>query len=312
MSQLAGVGVMCHLIRPTVRDCAKLALSAEEAGADWCVFPDALGWRDVWLCLAAAAASTSTIKLGPGVTNPYTRHPLVTLEALATFHEISGGRSVLGVAAGGSELSAFAQIDRSDAPDRVRDLVNMVRQAAAGSPPIPLAAPVAPVPIFGGARGRRMLDAVGAVCDLALLWGQTHQELEAAARHINDLGAAVGWSPLRQADGAPVREALVYGILNSSRATRRSLGVDEQLERRIRDRLMTGGMDAAADLVPDDATEAFIIGGEPDAASEAARRLGAECIVVQAFTLDGLAPRVEWARDVLARSHQVRGPLDVD
>jgi alkanesulfonate monooxygenase SsuD/methylene tetrahydromethanopterin reductase-like flavin-dependent oxidoreductase (luciferase family) len=58
------------------------------------VFPDP------WATAALCAVSTSRIRLGPGVTNPLTRHPRVTANAMLTIHELSGGRGILGLGAG--------------------------------------------------------------------------------------------------------------------------------------------------------------------------------------------------------------------
>lgn len=41
-------------------------------------------WRDVYATLVLCASQTSRIGLGPGVTNPVTRHPSVTAAAIAT------------------------------------------------------------------------------------------------------------------------------------------------------------------------------------------------------------------------------------
>ena len=46
------------------------------------------------------AVNTSHIRIGPGVTNPRTRHPRVTANAMLTINEISGGRAILGVGSG--------------------------------------------------------------------------------------------------------------------------------------------------------------------------------------------------------------------
>ena len=42
--------------------------------------------------MALAAQATSHLKLGTGVTNSYTRHPIVTATAIATVQAESGGR----------------------------------------------------------------------------------------------------------------------------------------------------------------------------------------------------------------------------
>jgi 5,10-methylenetetrahydromethanopterin reductase len=299
MTDLAGVGVVCHLIRPTLRDCAEMAAASEDAGADWILMPDCLGWRDTWLILAEAARATSRIRMAPAVTNPYTRHPFITLEALATFYEMSGGRAFLGVGAGGSELPTYAGISRTDAPDRVRELVRTIRRASAGDADLPLAAPVPDVPIMGGARKRRMLETVGEWCDVALLSGQPQFVLEEQAVIVAGGRAVVSWSPLRWVDSPHVRIAGVYGILNSAESVRRRLGVDPDLEARLRERLAATGMDGAAELVPESAIQAFVIDDEPTGAASLARRMGAESIAVQAFATDEVAERVGWARKVV-------------
>jgi 5,10-methylenetetrahydromethanopterin reductase len=297
-AHLDSVGVLCHLMRPTLAECAALAAAAESAGAGWCLFPDALGWRDVWLSLAAAAQSTSTILLGPGLTNPYTRHPFVTVSALASFHELSAGRSVFGVAAGGSELSLYADIDRSDAPERVRALIGLLRRAQEGETPLPFAASIPAAPVIGGARSKRMLATVGECCDVALIWGQTHVMLEDSARAVATGGAAVAWAPLRTSDEQHARAALVYGILNSPVGVRRALEVDADLEVQIRLRLEQKGFDEAAGLVPDSALSAFMVGDSIAASQAIINRLNARHVVVLCFDVEDLADRVAWAREV--------------
>ena len=41
-----------------------------------------------------------SIKLGPGVTNPYVRSPAISASAIATIDEISGGRATFGIGPG--------------------------------------------------------------------------------------------------------------------------------------------------------------------------------------------------------------------
>ena len=54
----------------------------------------------MWVELALAAATTERIALGPGVTNPATRHPAVTASTAATLQAESGGRAVFGIGRG--------------------------------------------------------------------------------------------------------------------------------------------------------------------------------------------------------------------
>ncbi|MBD0281202.1 MAG: LLM class flavin-dependent oxidoreductase [Thermoleophilaceae bacterium] len=68
---------------------------------------------DVWIELGLIAAATERICVGPGVTNPATRHPAVTASAAATLQLESGGRAVLGLGRGDSALT---QIGRRPVP----------------------------------------------------------------------------------------------------------------------------------------------------------------------------------------------------
>jgi len=54
----------------------------------------------VYETLALIADGTETIKMGPGVTNPYVRSPAITASAVATLDEISNGRATLGIGPG--------------------------------------------------------------------------------------------------------------------------------------------------------------------------------------------------------------------
>jgi alkanesulfonate monooxygenase SsuD/methylene tetrahydromethanopterin reductase-like flavin-dependent oxidoreductase (luciferase family) len=69
-------------------------------------------WRDVYVTSALIAAGTDRIRLGPWVTNPVTRHPSVTANAILSLHDISEGRAFLGVGVGDG---AVAPIGRAPA-----------------------------------------------------------------------------------------------------------------------------------------------------------------------------------------------------
>jgi 5,10-methylenetetrahydromethanopterin reductase len=68
---------------------------------------------DIWVELALAAARTSRLRLGPGVSNPVTRHLAVTASAAATLQAESAGRAVLGFARGDSALSQIGRRPQS-------------------------------------------------------------------------------------------------------------------------------------------------------------------------------------------------------
>jgi alkanesulfonate monooxygenase SsuD/methylene tetrahydromethanopterin reductase-like flavin-dependent oxidoreductase (luciferase family) len=103
---------------------------AEEYGFDHAWTYDHIGWRDLvdgpWFdavpTLTAAALSTSRIGLGPLVASPNFRHPVPFAREVTALDDISGGRVLLGLGAGGTGydadvlgwpgLSARARADR--------------------------------------------------------------------------------------------------------------------------------------------------------------------------------------------------------
>lgn len=78
---------------------------------------------DPYVTLAIAAAGTSTLGLGIGVTNPVTRHAAITASAIASVQEASNGRAVLGIGRGNSSLAYLGA-----APAKLKDFANYVHQ----------------------------------------------------------------------------------------------------------------------------------------------------------------------------------------
>ena len=105
---------------------ARLAAEAEEHGWDGVFVWDHVTYRppvealaDPWVVLAAVAASTQGVRLGPMVTPLARRRPVKVARETATLDLLSGGRLVLGVGLGGDgsrELSATGE----EQDDRVR------------------------------------------------------------------------------------------------------------------------------------------------------------------------------------------------
>lgn len=86
--------------RAAVNRTLDIARTADEAGIDslW-VSEDPDGW-DAFGLLGAIATSTERIQLGPGVANPFYRHPSLLAASVATLDRLSGGRAFLGLGRG--------------------------------------------------------------------------------------------------------------------------------------------------------------------------------------------------------------------
>jgi len=85
---------------------ARRAERAEASGYDGMTTVDSQNLSgDCYVALAMASTGTEKLKLGTGVTNPFTRHPAVTACAIATVQAVSQGRAVMGIGRGDSALA---------------------------------------------------------------------------------------------------------------------------------------------------------------------------------------------------------------
>jgi 5,10-methylenetetrahydromethanopterin reductase len=76
---------------------------AEQLGYDrFGVWDSPALFREPWTTLASVARDTERIRLGTWVTNPLSRHPLVTAAAAATLDDLAPGRVYVGIGAGGT------------------------------------------------------------------------------------------------------------------------------------------------------------------------------------------------------------------
>jgi alkanesulfonate monooxygenase SsuD/methylene tetrahydromethanopterin reductase-like flavin-dependent oxidoreductase (luciferase family) len=313
------VGLITHIDNPSVADVTALARAAESAGADWLGLPDAFWWRDTWILAAEAARMTQRLAVGPVVTNPYTRHPFVTLAAIATLQDLAGPRVILGVGAGGSEIGGAARISRADSPERTVDLAGLIRRVTAGQPLDKtsgrrLEVPLAPARIIVGGRGARMLRTAGEVADEALLWAVPRSELartvdlvhQGSARRQTELeDVSITWAPLVErgkASRALLRRAAAYAVLNNRAETRERWGVGDDLTSRVRQLLLAGDTDEAERLIPDAVPEDLSVPQDVATAAQVARNIGAAGITLAAVDVDEAGEQVAWARSVLAAS----------
>ncbi len=208
----------------------ELAQLAEALGYRSLLYPDSQNLApDVWQQLALAAAATTTIRLGPGVTNPVTRDPAVTAGAALTLHVQSGGRAICGIGRGDSSvqrigkqtvtLAAFeryvamvraylsgATVDRDGFPSRLE------WHSAVGAPavPIEIAATGPRVIALAARHADRIAFAVGADPD-RIAWAL--ETARAAAREA-------GRDPATLRYGAYVNCAIDADVAVARRAVR--------------------------------------------------------------------------------------------
>jgi alkanesulfonate monooxygenase SsuD/methylene tetrahydromethanopterin reductase-like flavin-dependent oxidoreductase (luciferase family) len=106
---------------------AGLAAEAEAAGWHGVFVWDHLRWRppvrqvaDPWITLAAIAAATERIRLGPMITPLARRRPAKVARETATLDLLSGGRLTLGAGLGGDRFGAELSKTGEQLDDRLR------------------------------------------------------------------------------------------------------------------------------------------------------------------------------------------------
>ncbi|MFQ5556500.1 MAG: LLM class flavin-dependent oxidoreductase [Acidimicrobiales bacterium] len=259
----------------------ELARRAEELGYDRCwVYDEGLATRDVYVTLAAIAAATERLELGPGITNPYTRHAAGTAGAVAALDELSGGRAFLGIGAGGSLTLDPLGIARRRPLTAVRETIDACRLLFGGETVdldgrhvtlrrARLGNGRPSTGIWLAGRGPKMLALGGATCDGVLLDFIYKPHLADVVALVRDAGAAVGNHPAisystvvitDQRTMDATRPHMTYRLVDSPRPVREAIGLSDADADRIRS-AMAEGLEPAAAHVRDEWVLPFVIAG---------------------------------------------------
>lgn len=275
-----------------VSDLVALAVAAEELGFDRCwVYDEGLATRDLHVTLASIAAATERLVVGPGITNPFTRHPAQTAAAIATLDEMSGGRAFLGLGAGGTLTLAPLGLTPARPLTAVAETIEGCRalfaSGATGQPvdregtTVNLASATLDygrpdIEIWLAGRGPRMLHLGGAVADGVMLDFIHRPSL---ADHVARVtaGAAEGGRPgaicystalvMDDTDLAMVRPHLTYRLVDAPPPVKDALGITPTDTARIAEAL-AGGLEEAAVHVRHEWIEPFVITGSAQACAD--------------------------------------------
>jgi 5,10-methylenetetrahydromethanopterin reductase len=85
---------------PRAGESVARAKLAEELGFASYWVPEDYAFPGAFSICPAIATQTRRIKVGIGVLNPYTRHPVLTAMEFAALDQLSEGRGILGIGAG--------------------------------------------------------------------------------------------------------------------------------------------------------------------------------------------------------------------
>ncbi len=292
---------MCFLDRPDPRRQVALTQRMEELGYDSVWVCETRTARDAISVLGAIAHTTSTIKLGTGVVNSWTRPASLMALTFATLDELAPGRMLLGIGAYWDPLAWKQGIDRRKPVKQMREYVEVTRRllaletvtyegelVAVRDLRLDLGHGVARapkrVPIYIGATGPQMLALSGELADGVMLNGFTSLAYLADALQHIDRGARRSG---RRVDDLDLPQTIVIAMDEDEEkalevATRMTTmylgqqphialasGVDQDLLDRVRHAMggwppRDGGIEAAMPLVPVPVVRSLTAAGTPE------------------------------------------------
>ena len=175
-----GLGVLLNAEYPA-REIAELARLIEDLDYRSLWYSDVRMIRDCYIGLATIAMATKRLALGPGVTDPYSRHPVMTASSIGTLDELSDGRALLGLGVGGSgfrELGISAKLPVA----ALREMVDLVRRLVAGEEVtmegkvvsatrarLQFSPPRERIPVYFATQGPQVMRLAGEIADGVLL-----------------------------------------------------------------------------------------------------------------------------------------------
>jgi 5,10-methylenetetrahydromethanopterin reductase len=175
MSLKLGLGLHWDEHTPYQRFIA-LAEEAESLGYEQIWISNEKFYRDMYVAATAVAEHTRRVRIGTFVADPYSQHPALTAMAVATLDEVSGGRAILGIGAGGTGFPEMG-ISRIKPAQAIREAIHVIRRLWQGETVdfqgeviachnARLSCHARPdIPVVVATRGDRVLQAAGEIAD---------------------------------------------------------------------------------------------------------------------------------------------------
>src|SRR5919198_1365560 len=288
LSRPVGLGLAA---RGSVSEAVEWAERARQRGLDSVWIHDSYFEREAVTYAAAVASQVPDIRVAMGAVNPFTRHVVVLAMTVSSLDEMAPGRIILGL---GSALPLrLAQMGIPYTPqeghDRVSAAIDTLRAlwqgervppGTGGVPPVePMFAPVHHVPIYVAGYRTPMLELAGRKGDGYLARPlESLPSFEKMVPKIRRASAEAG-----RAEDAVHIAGYLFGLVDSSRraalnrakrepfviymmaiqtdvALRRA-GLDLELRDRIHQLWRREDYHAAAQLIPDQMLDAFLLCG---------------------------------------------------
>ena len=260
----------------------RLVKIAEDVGFEYAWITDHYNNKNVYETLALIAANTETIKMGPGVTNPYVRSPAISASAIATIDEISNGRATFGIGPGDKAtfdaLGIAWEKPVSTIKAAIADINTLLDggKTEAGAQLGGAKKVQDAIPIYMGAQGPKMLETAGEIADGVLINASNPKDYEAAMPMIKkgigdqakdfDVAAYTATSIGEDSEAAKNAAKIVVAFIaaGSPPPVIERHGLPEGFNTQMGEFLAQGNFGGAIGAVTPEALDAFSVCGTPD------------------------------------------------
>jgi len=276
-------------------------------------------FHDIFMAMAVMAMRTNKIRIGPGITNPFIRHPGITAAAMVTLAEISGDRAFLGISSGGSNPLNPLCIVPDKPMTAVREMIVTCRALFRGEAvtfqgetlkykSAKLISSKPGIEIYVVGRGPNMLKMAGELADGVML-GNIHKSLMQKSLDLIRAGAAISGNKPKICYFTPVitdeetfeeeRAHIAYNIVDSPPEAKELLGITPGEVENIRQVLNTSGMAKVGKLIKKEWMDPFVIMGSP---AECKKEL---TDMLSKYQIDEFQSRISWAKSPLEQMERV-------
>jgi len=298
-----------------VREMVKYSQIAEAHGFESVWIAESRLARDAVVPVTAIATDTNRIKVGAGVINTWTRNAALIAQTWATLDELSAGRAMLGLGAWWDPLAKKVGIDRTKPLQCMKEYVQVIRRLF-GAEEVTFKGEfvkmdgvkldtlhgtgVRPrnVPIYVGGTGFQMLELAGEIADGVLLnylvspkynekaWESIRRGAQRAHRDPKQIDSPqlIACSMDEDADKAvKLAKSHVTMTIGQQPHIAKASGVSEDLIREVQERMggwpaKPGGIEKAAEIVPDEVVRLITASGSPtDCESKIREYMAAGC-----------------------------------
>jgi len=278
-----------------VSSIAALGEQAEAEGFDTVFASCHYNNRDPFVALDRVARRTDSVRLGPGVANPYETHPVTLASRVASLEEASDGRAVFGLGAGDRSTLTNLGFEHDRPLRRVLETFKVAQDLFAGErvdhdgtflaqdAGLNYDEAVGEIPVYVGAQGPHMIRMAAKHADGVLLNGSHPRDFEWATEQVeqglaarpDERGtldfaayAAVSVDEDETAARAAARPPVAFIAAGAAPPVLDRHGLDGDIAAAIGDHIAAGEFDDAFEAVTEPMIDAFCIAGAPETVEE--------------------------------------------